>query len=397
MKRDTVIAEVEKRPNSFRIRFYWFIGLFSFAIAALAIIAAWGTIVLIAKYLAYAVTLLTLIATIVGSIYLVWLAWHSIRHRARRDEAITREMENKASIITHDHNHVAYQCQDGQLYPIYAPGLRQPDLLQLPNRTEVDLLAALLNEQRVLIKGPSNTGKTNLLQWIASRKQNVLVLDPHSHPSKWAGCQVVGTGSNHQEIAVALDKLVATMVERYQDIAIGAILEGQHPPLTVIIDEWMSIAYQVDNAKQVMVRLLTESRKAAFSIYVGSHSERVASLGLDGKGDLRDGFCLVRLSLANGEYRATIDYGQGEVTARLPGKFYPQPYFTIPDILDTAIEPNELEAQILELYGHGTGVSQIAQDVYGQQNGYNNGKVKDVLAKFGVPIRDARVREDVKR
>jgi len=60
--------------------------------------------------------------------------------------------------------------------------------------------------------------------------------------------------------------------------------EGQHPRLTVIIDEWRAIVYNVKGADAAIKTLLTESRKAAFSVFVASHSERVKALGIEGEG-----------------------------------------------------------------------------------------------------------------
>jgi len=262
-------------------------------------------------------------------------------------------------------------------------------LAALPaGQQQVNLLDVVCNEQRVLIKGASDAGKTNLLQWIASRKvatSKVLVIDPHASPDKWDGCQVVGLGSNHGEIETALDKLIELMVNRYQDIAAGKVQEGQHSKLTILIDEWMSIAYQCANAKEAIVRLLTESRKAAFSIYIGSHSDRVASLGLDGKGDLRDGFCLVRLSVTDGQRQATIDYGNGEQAAVLPGAYNGNGQadsFTI-EPLDLEVQPNSTEAAILQLHRQGENHKTICEAMGWTPGGKQYQRIDEVLARFG--------------
>lgn len=188
-----------------------------------------------------------------------------------------------------------------------------------------ELMTILKDAQRVLIKAISNGGKTTLLQHIADsriKSESVLVLDSQSYPDKWpTKCKVIGAGSNHQVISIALDNLIELMVKRYQEIGQGLVKEGQHPKLTIIIDEWMAIVDECPNAGDVVRRLLTESRKAAFSIFIGSHSERVKSLGLDGRGDLRDGFLIVRLEIENGEHKATYDYGRGERPCLLPGNY----------------------------------------------------------------------------
>ena len=252
-----------------------------------------------------------------------------------------------------------------------------------------ELLPILDSAQRVLIIGASDSGKTNLLQWVVSRRTGaIIVIDPHSSPNKWPkSARVVGAGSNHPEIETTLDNLIGVMVQRYKEISAGLVREGEHPKLTIIIDEWMSIAYQCQNAQDVMVRLLTESRKAAMSVIIGSHSERVKSLGLDGKGDLRDGFLFVRLWLeSTGERRATYDYGRGERPCVLPGKFAnvtEGPVIEIEAI--TEAKPTEQEQKVLDLKATGASYNEICRQIYGTAGGKQIQLVKDILAKYQVP------------
>jgi hypothetical protein len=215
----------------------------------------------------------------------------------------------------------------------------------------------------------------------------VLVIDPHAAPGKWAGSKVVGIGSNFTEIEATLDNLIELMVRRYREIGQGLVREGEHPRLTIIIDEWMSIAYQCRNSHDVLVRLLTESRKAAFSVIIGSHSERVKSLGLDGKGDLKDGFLFIRLWLeSTGERKATFDYGRGQRPCILPGKFahvVDTPVVEIEAIAE--VKPTEEEQKILELKAAGLSNRDVSQAVWGDGKfgQFYNAKIDNVLAKFG--------------
>jgi len=259
-----------------------------------------------------------------------------------------------------------------------------PLLLEAQNLPE--LLPILDSAQRALIIGASDSGKTNLLQWIVSRRVGaVIVIDPHAAPSKWPDkVKVVGAGSNHPEIETTLDNLIGVMVERYKQISAGLVREGEHPKLTIVIDEWMSIAYQCRNAQEVMVRLLTESRKAAMSVIIGSHSERVKSLGLDGKGDLRDGFLMVRLWVENtGERKATFDYGRGERPCLLPGKYAPVQDASVIEVEGIATpKPTEEEQRILELNAAGESYNEIARQVFGSAGGKQTLAIKNVLAKY---------------
>jgi hypothetical protein len=301
-----------------------------------------------------------------------------------REQVYVREADTRAIYRPLHLNPTQYQNgKPGEPTPIelaiyqlwHRPTPSQPPApLLLEAQTTPELLPILDSAQRVLVIGASGAGKTNLLQW---------VVDPHAAPGKWPAAKVVGVGSNFPEIEATLDNLIELMVRRYKEIGQGLVREGEHPRLTIIIDQWMSIAYQCRNAQDVLVRLLTESRKAAFSVIIGSHSERVKSLGLDGKGDLKDGFLFIRLWLEGSEHRATFDYGRGERPCLLPGKFAPGltgPVIEVETI--TEVKPTVEEQRILNLHDAGESLSSIASAVFGSKGGPQNAKVNNVLVKF---------------
>lgn len=258
-----------------------------------------------------------------------------------------------------------------------------------------ELLPILDKAQRVLIKAASNTGKTTLLKHIADRRPGaVLVLDSQSYPGKWPErCRVVGTGSDHAAISVALDGLIELMVKRYKEIGQGLVREGEHPRLTIIIDEWMAIVSECSNASDVIRRLLTESRKAAFSVFIGSHSERVKALGLDGQGDLRDGFLIVRIELENGQRIATYDYGRGERPCALPGEYTPSKPVDLIEIeaITTPASEQKPESQpidtdrVLELFDteEATTPSAICNKLFGYKNKMKVDAIRAILIEHG--------------
>lgn len=271
-----------------------------------------------------------------------------------------------------------------------------------------NILDILGQAQRALIVGPSNAGKTTLFNHYIRRKISsgageILVIDPHAEPTHWRGCRVVGIKSNHAEITETLDKLIRIMEKRYEEIGNGDVKTGEHPPITVIIDEWMSIEKMCKNASHVMVRLLTESRKAAFSIIIGSHSQRVKSLGLAGQGDLKEGFTVIKLILTPDERRkAIIDMGDGvDTEAELPGPFIDygaevpilEPSQT--QVWDTLLndedlmEPSDLEQQAFDLYEKGESLRNITPDLFGGDNKYGkhyNIKFINLCTRFNIPI-----------
>lgn len=248
----------------------------------------------------------------------------------------------------------------------------------------IDLLSALDAVQRCLIVGSSSdVGKTSLLQHIVLRKQHsskVIVIDPHTWPNKWPTGVVVGMGRNYKEIDQALTALVRLMTKRYDEIGKGLVAEMGHNKITIIIDEWRAIVANVKGASDAIKALLTESRKAAFSVFVATHSDRAKPLGLEGEYDLKDGFTIVRLFfVGNGQRHATLDTGNGEIPVTLPG-----PYSQVVEgeALDLKPEPDETEAEVLRRHQVGDSISAIAQQVFGSKGGPQNQRIKDILEKF---------------
>jgi len=257
----------------------------------------------------------------------------------------------------------------------------------LPEPAPVDLLTALDSVQRGLIVGASDTGKTTLLQWLVNRRRQtskVVVIDPHGWPDKWPGCYVVGTGRNYTEIGRGLAGLLHLMDKRYSEIGNGTMTENGHPPIVILIDEWRAIVANVGKEAAAAIKaLLTESRKAAFTVFVVSHSDRAKPLGLEGEYDLKDGFALVRLAIVNRQRTATVDTGSGPQPALLPG---PLPvgftHYAPPDFeLDLTPEPTAQESEILELHRQGLSKAEICRRVFGSVGGKQYQVIEVILGK----------------
>jgi len=266
-----------------------------------------------------------------------------------------------------------------------------------PPQTQVDLLAMLDRAQCALIVGQRDSGKTTILQHVINRRLGttyVLVLDPHSHPTRWPqGCEVIGTERDFQKIENALKGLLALMNKRYRDIGKGLVREGEHRRVTVIIDEWRAIVHQLGKtAANIIKTLLAESRKTNIDVFVGTHSERVKALGIEGEGDLKEGFVLVRLAInkLTGERKATIDYGDGEMPATLPGAFRGNiatnsKELDSDDFISLEPEPTPAEAHILHLHRQGESYRTISQAVWGEGKfgNFYNRKIEQIIQKYG--------------
>lgn len=370
------------------------------------------------RFIVYAVTIAVLIALAGLLIFIILI----VRERLLKERANRklREREAQVLVIVADEGQQVYIRESGDRtiwrnahldVRVYANGqptlpnqieltawqtyvLRnRPSVIRegapqlLPGQTPIDLLTALDSVQRCLLVGASDSGKTTLLRWLVQRRSQsskVIVIDPHAYPDKWPGCIVVGSGRSYPEIDRALQALVRLMTKRYDEIGKGIVVEQGHSRITILIDEWRAIVYNVKGASEAIKALLTESRKAAFSVFVASHSDRAKPLGLEGEYDLKDGFAIVRLSVVNGQRQATLDTGSGEVLAALPGVFPTQPAQVIDadEAIDLEVEPTPTEARILNLYEDGQSISTIAEAVFGSKGGNQNQRVKEVLSKY---------------
>jgi hypothetical protein len=290
------------------------------------------------------------------------------------------------------------------LSPIEGPALALP-----ASTSPVDLLAALDSVQRCLIVGASDTGKTTLLQWLVSRRSNtskVIVIDPHAYPGKYPNCDIIGLGRNYDEIGRALGALIQLMTKRYDEIGKGLVRELAHDRVTILIDEWRAITGNLGKpAEEAIKALLTESRKAAFSVFVASHSDRAKPLGLSGEYDLKDGFTIVRLAIIEGQRQATIDHGNGEIPASTSpaweysgaayGAEYSQPGQGLQGLstlrldhnfqLDLEPEPSPAEATVLELLDRGESLKTISESVWGpgKFGAFYNDRIAEIKRRYG--------------
>ncbi|RMF05245.1 MAG: hypothetical protein D6768_01510 [Chloroflexi bacterium] len=384
-------------------------------ILALTALVYWREIsqlMLVILYVAVAATILA----VVTSFFL--MGWYGLE-RVRVIRATRIEAEKHAHVLTVSGNGMTW-VRDTSRHAVwhnltleqrvyanghYAPPttieaqawytLRTPQSAQvsttpaLAANTSVELLPALDAVQRCLIVGASNAGKTTLLQHLITRRLasgKVVVIDPHAYPDKWSGCTVIGAGRDYPAIDRALTALIQLMTKRYDEIGRGLVAEGAHSSLVIIIDEWRAIVKNLGkSAGKAIGALLTESRKAAFSVFIATHSERVKALGIEGEGDLRDGFAIVRLSLLNGQRQATLDQGQGEQPAQLPGPYVELRHLAAPaEDLNLEPHPNPEEAEVIRLWQDGQPVSTIAQKVFKHKGTPQNQRVKDILLRFGL-------------
>lgn len=234
---------------------------------------------------------------------------------------------------------------------------------------QIELLPLLDRAERVLVKGASDAGKTTIFQHVASRSSGVIIVDPHYAPGIWPdGVQVIGGGRDYGKIEAFFGWLSDEMDSRYKRRAAG---DSNFQPLTVIIDEFMSINAECGSAGKIISAMIRESRKVGFRLFVGSHSELVKPLGLEGAGDVREGLLIVRLyySQIRQERRATVDAGEGEQPCIFPPYYGGGPMVGADVVIPDLVVPpsaDKQDAEFARLVNGGMSRNAAAWQVYGR-------------------------------
>lgn len=152
----------------------------------------------------------------------------------------------------------------------------------------------------LLIVGETHSGKsTSARAVLAGRVQagdKIAILDPHGSPTNWGGIRAIGAGRDFAAIEGAMVELLAEMTKRYKLLAEDA--NYQPEPLSIFVDEWPAIQTACKKtAARFITELSQEGRKAGLRLVMLTQSDLVASLGIEGKGDIRSNFTMLLLGI----------------------------------------------------------------------------------------------------
>jgi hypothetical protein len=172
----------------------------------------------------------------------------------------------------------------------------------------------ILNHQpdevpHLFIYGPTGSGKTVFAQHlIASRDDQIAVLDPKWQVGKWGGApaHTVDDEGSFAPIDAAAAQLLAEFRQRlrlHKDRQVAA-------SLTVVIDELPDLNDECPNVRKLFLALLRMGRELRMRLVALSTGRGVEDLGLRGRGDARHNLVTVRLGAAATELRPEL--------ARLP-------------------------------------------------------------------------------
>lgn len=422
---DAVIADIQHKPGgAWRVRIFWFAGAFTAIVFSLMIVAGWHIIVTIAPYV---VGLLSVVIVLC----MVWLVYEMFQYTKTRhvkygaERRIILAQADKAEAEARAAAFYSYSRSEGVIQ--HSPtGL---NVLALPAQAGQNVLAdqsasfdfyELMTQPKraYALFGGQQTGKSTLMHHIVRFWQNEGV-KPVVIGQKFDSFEyttgVLRFGPDAQGIIDGFD-LVCREAQARQELADQGTGFSDMTPLPVVLEDATSLGTVIDkNDYDVFTRqVLTVYAARMIVLYFVVHSTDIASFGLKVGAALKNH--LVCLYFETPPDRATFNISDVTITgsigytqrgkerypvtnlpygfASLTNECEPGLYSLTMDVTPPTVMTAS-ERDILRAYGNGESISAIAQDVFGAASTHNNGKIKDVLTKYDVPIRDARKREDI--
>jgi hypothetical protein len=184
------------------------------------------------------------------------------------------------------------------------------------------LLLTLDEAPHALVIGHTRGGKTTLMHELATRRARsgarVVVCDPDAAPGQWPGCSVFGAGDNYTHIREGLQILGGEVQRRRKLRAEG---EREFESLCLVADEVQDIFAEVDGARELVETIARRGAKLNIHALLGVQDKQVKTLGLEGKGALRNNFLVADVyhDKATGQRIARLEQaGEAVRTLQIP-------------------------------------------------------------------------------
>ena len=187
--------------------------------------------------------------------------------------------------------------------PVHGPAAIQIGVdPMVEHRKALTTLPALKGYQ-VVVFGPTGSGKSTACRHIARARIEAeggisISLDPHYGPGRWhPSTIVVGAGARFADIMESLRQLEMELRRRL-DLLAEEGEAAQFVPITVTVDELYALQEKEPDAVNQLITLAQQGRKVKMYFILAPHDDAVESMGLSGKGGVRENFVFVKLSLA---------------------------------------------------------------------------------------------------
>lgn len=152
----------------------------------------------------------------------------------------------------------------------------------------------------LLLIGGTGEGKTSLAKLLLVLRINighrVIVIDPDAARDTWGDLEVIGAGDDFESIDMMFLSLLEEQRLRGEKRSKGTEEESLFQPLTIVVDEVPSLQIHCSTWKAFFEQVGSRGRKREMYLILLTQSNRVGSLGIEGRGDLRENFTKVHLN-----------------------------------------------------------------------------------------------------
>lgn len=167
-----------------------------------------------------------------------------------------------------------------------------------------------------LLVGATGAGKTTIAKLLLYGRtafgHRVVVIDPDAAKDTWGDLEVRGAGDDYSSIDQVLQFFIDEVKKRGKERSQLLEIEAQFPRVTIVVDEVPSLQSNCPHWPIFFEQLGSRGRKRGLHLILLTQSNRVASLGIEGKGDLRENFTIVNL-----DHRKLVRPNQVEVSVQL--------------------------------------------------------------------------------
>jgi len=194
----------------------------------------------------------------------------------------------------------------------------------------------------VAVLAPTGAGKSTLMEALArTRGGQVVVIQPNRKRGEWDGIPVAECDDDggYTAIAAMLQTIRAEFARRG-----GAMKHGDPGPwLTVVWDEVpLCMRKLKDIAPDLVIDLISAGRPRKMRAILGSTSDRVGALGLEGFGDLLFSCAIIRLGTFAVQVEPVTGRATYPTTVDVQGKRIPVERGPVLDLARTPVHPSRL-------------------------------------------------------